>query len=90
MHSLLMVVLIAATGMLFGDLLQTDRDSSGNIISGGSMDAFVMQVVDCFTEAYRHGIWTWNMGIVDTPGIWLLQFFANGIPQKMLQFEVTP
>lgn len=42
-----------------------------------------------FSEAHRHAYWTWNVGTVDEPGIWLLQYLANGIPQRMLQFEVT-
>ena len=43
-----------------------------------------------FTEAHRHAYWAWNVGSVDTPGTWLLQFLADDIPQYMLQFEVTP
>lgn len=50
MRSVIIVVLIAAAGFLYTNLQQADRDVSGTLISEGNIDAFAMQVGDCFND----------------------------------------
>lgn len=50
MRSVIIVVLTAAAGFLYNYLQQADRDVAGSIISEGNIDAFAMQVGDCFND----------------------------------------
>lgn len=51
MRSLIVIILIAAAGFLYTYLQQADRDATGTIVSEGNIDAFSMQLGDCFDDA---------------------------------------
>ena len=50
MRSLIVIILIAVAGFLYSYFQQADRDAGGNLISDGNIDAFSMQVGDCFND----------------------------------------
>jgi hypothetical protein len=43
-------IVVAAGAYLFNTAMQADRDDSGAIVGEGSLDAFQMQVGDCFND----------------------------------------
>lgn len=48
--------ILAALGfVVYGAVTEVDRDESGAIVGGGSVDAFEMQVGDCFDDSYSFG-----------------------------------
>jgi hypothetical protein len=43
-------IIVAAGAYLFNTAMQADRDGTGAIVGEGSLDAFQMQVGDCFND----------------------------------------
>lgn len=50
MRTLVIVILVAAAGFLYTYFQQASRDAGGNIVSEGNIDAFSIQVGDCFND----------------------------------------
>jgi hypothetical protein len=48
----------------YGAVTSADRDSSGSIVGGGNIDAFHMQVGDCFNDASSY-----DEEIMNLPGV---------------------
>lgn len=51
MRSMAVIAFLALAGFLYTYFQQADRDASGAIVSEGNIDAFAIQVGDCFDDA---------------------------------------
>ena len=59
------IYIIAAIGfVIYGAATDVDRDDSGAIVGGGSVDAFNVQVGDCFND-----VSSYDEGIASVPGV---------------------
>ena len=59
------VYILAALGFIaYGAVTDADRDSSGAIVDGGSLDAFQIRVGDCFDDSTQT-----EGGISSVPGV---------------------
>ena len=59
------IYIAAALGFaMYGAMTSADRDSSGAIVGEGSLDAFHVQVGDCFND-----VSSYDEGIMSVPGV---------------------
>jgi hypothetical protein len=59
------IYILAAIGfVIYGAATDVDRDSSGAIVSGGNVDAFNVQVGDCFND-----VSSYDEQIASVPGV---------------------
>lgn len=59
------IYILAAAGFIaYGAMTSADRDSSGAIVGGGTVDAFNMQVGDCFNDTGSY-----DAEITSVPGV---------------------
>jgi len=59
------IYILAAIGFaIFGAVTDVDRDSSGAIVGGGTVDAFNVQVGDCFND-----VDSYDEQIASIPGV---------------------
>jgi hypothetical protein len=68
-------------GSLLGVGVSMAGGAAGDVISlvitdptGAASDTPLM-----FTTAYRHSYWLWNRQLSQTPGVWTVSFFVNGV-----------